>query len=112
MQLGPTQDVEKLKLRITALVGWLIRITPTCSQVVRLVSEDMDHPLPLGMKIRVRLHFLICKWCEQYRQQLLFLRNALRQHPDKLAGEEPSTGLSPEARERLAQALRKKQRET
>ena len=109
MQLGPTPDIKQLKLRITALVGWLINITPPCREVVRLVSEDMDHPLPLGTRIRVRLHFLICKWCERYKQQLLFIRNAVRQQPDKLTDQAPSSWLSPEARERLKQALRRQQ---
>jgi ABC-type branched-subunit amino acid transport system ATPase component len=34
------------------------------------------------------------------------IREAMRRDPGKLLGQEPSTGLSPEARERLKQALR------
>jgi hypothetical protein len=107
MQLGPKSGVKDLKLRIGPLVGWLIRLTPPCSEVVRLISESMDHPLPLGKRISVRLHFLICKWCERYRQQLLFIRNALRRHPEKLEGQDqpPFAALSPEVRERIKRAL-------
>ncbi len=111
MQIGPTQDVKGLKLRIGLIAGWLIRMTPPCNQVVQLVSEDMDRPLPLGAKIKIHLHFLVCKWCERYRQQLIFIRSAMRQSPDKLMGQEPSAGLSPEARERLKQALRQQQKQ-
>jgi hypothetical protein len=109
MQTGQTQDVEGLKLRIGLLAGWLIKMTPPCDQIVKLVSEEMDHPLPLGTKIKVRLHCLICKWCERYKLQLILIRSAMRQNPDKLMGQEPSAGLSAEARERLKQALRQRQ---
>jgi hypothetical protein len=67
----------------------------------------MDHTLPLRKRIGVRLHFLICKWCERYRQQLLFIREAVRQHPERLEGQDssPTTTLSPEARERIKRTL-------
>jgi hypothetical protein len=105
MQIGPTSDVKKLKFRIGWLAGWLIRMTPSCREIAGLISEDLDCPVPLG----TRFNFLICKWCERYRRQLLFMRNAIRRHPDRLAGAEPPTdspGLSPEARARIARALR------
>jgi len=113
MQIGPTQDVRGLKLRIGLIAGWLIRMTPPCNQVVKLVSEEMDHPLPLGTKIKVRLHFLICKWCERYREQLIFIRSAMRRHPDKLEGQDQpaAPSPSPEAHERLKQALRQQQKQ-
>jgi hypothetical protein len=110
MQIGPKQDVERLNLKIGPLVGWLIRITPTCKEMTRLLSESMDHPLPFSTKLKMRLHFLICKWCERYGTQLLFLRQAFRRHPDKideLMGA-ASPGLSPEAKARLEQAIRKR----
>jgi hypothetical protein len=109
MQIGPTSDVKKLKFRIGRLAGWLIRMTPSCREIVGLISEDLDCPVPLGTRFKIRVHFLICKWCERYRRQLLFMRNAIRRHPDRLAGAEPPTdspGLSPEARARIARVLR------
>jgi hypothetical protein len=69
----------------------------------------MDRPLPLGQRVSVRMHVLICKWCMRYKQQLIFIRHALRQNPDRLMGQEPPDGLSPEARERLKQVLRRQQ---
>jgi len=68
----------------------------------------MDRPLPLGIRIKMRLHFLICKWCERYKNQLLFLRQALRRNPYELEGEvaASSTSLSPEAKDRLKRVIR------
>lgn len=108
MQIGPKQDVKQLKLGIGPIVGWFIRITPPCQEMTRLLSEAMDRPLPLGIRMKMRLHFLICKWCERYKNQLLFLRQALRRNPDKLEGEsaESQTSLSSEAKDRLKRTLR------
>jgi hypothetical protein len=61
------------------IAGWLIGLTPPCNEVVRLVSEGMDRPLPFGVKLKLRLHLWICHACERYRRQLLFIRDALRQ---------------------------------
>ena len=107
MQIGPKQDVNQLKLRIGPFVGWLIRITPSCEDMTRLLSEAMDRPLPLGIRIKMRLHFLICKWCERYKNQLLFLRQALRRDPDKVEGVGAASpaSLSPEAKDRLKRAI-------
>ncbi len=87
------------------IAGWLIGLTPPCREVVKLASEDMNHPLPFGTRLKLRLHLMICDACERYRRQLRSIREALRRNPDKLLGQEPSTGLSPEARERLKRAL-------
>lgn len=109
MQLGPKQDIERLRLVIGPIAGWLIRLTPTCQDMTRLLSEAMDRPHPFGTRVRMRLHFLICKWCERYKNQLIFLRQAIRRHPDKFEGQTgaPQTGLSSDAKDRLKQALRK-----
>ena len=109
MQIGPKQDVKELKLSIGAVTGWLIRITPSCQDMTRLLSEGMDRPHPLGIRIKMRLHFLICKWCERYKNQLVFLRQALSRKPDTLEGEVAgsSTSLSPEAKDRLKQIIRR-----
>lgn len=108
MQIGPKQDVTKLALGIGPIVGWLIRLTPTCKDMTQLLSEGMDRPLPLGTRVKIRLHFLICKWCERYKNQLIFLRQAVRRHPEQLEGEAvtPPPALSSDAKARLKQTLR------
>jgi hypothetical protein len=83
----------------------------SCREAVRLISDGMDRRLPIWKRIGLRVHVLICTWCERYRRQLLFIRNAMRRHPDKLEGQDQpaAPSLSPEARERLKQALRRPQ---
>lgn len=79
----------------------------TCREVTALYSESMDRSLPLGQRLSLWAHFAMCKWCKRYKQQLLFIRRALRENPDRLIGQEPQAVMSPEVRERLRQVLRR-----
>ena len=80
-------------------------LLPTCRQVSRLQSDVLDQPLSLPKRFGLRLHLLVCKWCRRYGKQILFLREAVHEHPDELSQATPRT-LSPEARERLKNSLR------
>ena len=91
-----------LKARVS---NWFWSLTPTCKEVVRLTSEGRDHPLPLRTRIAMRIHYLICVWCERYRDQLGLLRKAMKSCPEK--GTERG-GLSSEARTRLKIAAKPK----
>jgi hypothetical protein len=80
----------------------------SCKDVTQLISESMDHSLPLGKRIGVRLHLLMCRFCERYERQLLLIRETVKQI---VAGEETPEGLflgplSEGARERISQSLR------
>lgn len=61
--------------------------------------------MPLGKRLKVRMHYWICVWCKRYEQQLKFLREAMHKHP---APDEPSPGaaLSSDARQRIKAAPR------
>ena len=41
-----------------------------CLESARLMSERRDHPLPLGKRIGLRIHLLVCSLCRAYRTQL------------------------------------------
>jgi hypothetical protein len=84
---------------------WLVQHTPPCKEVTQTISESMDRPIGLRRRIMVRLHFLICKWCLRYQQQLKFIRKTLRRDPQNL---EQNATLSPEARERMKSSLNPK----
>ncbi|SRR5579884_456699 len=88
------------------LINFLARNTPSCKEVVQLLSNSMEEPLPLRQRIAVRFHFLICKWCLRYQKQIHFIRNILGGNPEKVGQNAPGA-LSAETKERLKQALRK-----
>ena len=79
----------------------------SCKEATRLVSDSLDRKLQLRVLLLLRIHLLLCKFCTRYRKHLLFIREAIRRHPDRVERlEEPSSpSLSPEARERIKRSL-------
>jgi hypothetical protein len=88
----------------TRLVIFIGKHTPKCREMVRILSDSMDRPLPLSMRIKKRLHYLICCWCQRYEEHLHYLRKtaaAFPKHADQCSGASLSTG----ARERIKREL-------
>jgi len=94
----------------TALVKFIGERTPKCRQVVRILSQSMDSKLSLTMRIKLRLHYLICAWCQRYEKQLHELRKIASSVPDHVDDFSADT-LSLTAKERMKEALRENRRE-
>ncbi len=80
----------------------------SCRDITQLISESMDTSLPIGKRIGVRVHLLMCKFCARYERQLLLFRETLRllvAEGGKDEGPAEET-LSVEARERIKKSLR------
>ncbi len=88
----------------TMLVKFIGKQTPKCREMVRILSQSMDEPLPLMMRIKKRLHFLICCWCQRYEEQLHYIHETARQFPEH-AGEASDVPFPPDAKERIKQKL-------
>ena len=94
----------------TALVKFIGKRTPKCREVVRILSQAMDSKLPLSMRIKLRLHYLICAWCKRYEKHLHELRKFASSVPDHTDSFSEDT-LSPTVKERMKEALRETRRE-
>ena len=84
----------------TKLVIFIGRHTPKCREMVRILSDSMDRPMPLSMRIKKRVHYLICCWCQRYEEQLYYLRktaSAFPEHVDKSS----DALLSPSSKTRI-----------
>ena len=88
----------------TKLVIFIGKHTPKCREMVRILSQSMDEPMPLMMRIKKRIHFLICCWCQRYEEHLYYIRNTARRFPEH-ADEASSVSFSSEARKRIKQKL-------
>lgn len=66
----------------TKLVIFIGKHTPKCREMVQILSRSMDEPLTLTMRIKKRLHYLICCWCARYEEQLNYLRETSRAFPE------------------------------
>jgi len=65
----------------------------------------MDKHLSLMMRTKLRIHYLMCSFCERYAKQLKYMRTVAREFPDKI-GEISDAKLPAEAKQRLKEALR------
>ena len=80
----------------------------TCKEVAARLSQGLEEPIPLGERMTLRMHMMMCKYCARYFNQIRSLRALARGYE---AVDDPDVDarikLSPEARERIAEALAK-----
>ena len=81
-------------------------VTPRCREITRLLSQELDHPLPWPRRLLVRLHLTACVWCARYGEQLQSLRVFSRFLPER-GCEHGAETLPPASRERLKELLRR-----
>ncbi|MDH3256927.1 MAG: zf-HC2 domain-containing protein [Nitrospinota bacterium] len=81
------------------------KLRVTCKDTTPLISELMDHNLPLGKRIRLKFHLAMCQVCGFYQKQLQVIQALAR----KLGKEEASTQqqavLSGPAKAKLKESL-------
>jgi hypothetical protein len=65
----------------------------------------MEKDLSLIMRMRLRIHYLMCSFCERYMKQLKYIRQVSREFPNKI-GEVSDASLSADAKEQIKAALR------
>jgi predicted anti-sigma-YlaC factor YlaD len=51
----------------------------TCRDISALVSRAMDARLPVGERLRVRLHLAMCSACRRFARQVRLLRWGARE---------------------------------
>jgi hypothetical protein len=51
----------------------------SCKEVARLVIAREDRPLNVNEKLALQTHMWICKTCPDFENQILTMRNAMRQ---------------------------------
>jgi hypothetical protein len=90
-----------LQLRIVLLIT---RFTPRCPEVVRLLSLGMDKPLAFSTRLKLRVHYLMCSFCERYAKQLKYMRTTAHEFPEKI-GEVSDAKLPADIKERMKDAL-------
>jgi len=66
----------------------------------------MDKDLSLIMRIKLRIHYLMCSFCERYAKQLKYMRTVAHEFPEKI-GEVSDAKLPEDAKARLKEALRR-----
>jgi len=75
-----------------------------CRNIARLVSESMDHTLPVNQRMGVRFHLMMCRHCGRYEKHLHRLRRLARSQA--LADGAPSSAsLDEKSKNRLRRLM-------
>lgn len=77
----------------------------TCKGASRLLSEGLERRLGWRERWALRLHLWLCDNCWRFERQLRLLRRALRYLSRRAETDPHGPQLSPDARERLREAL-------
>ncbi len=79
----------------------------SCEEVSILVSESLDHKLPLGKRVNLWLHLFMCRLCRWFRKDLRHLEKVTRRYPREAEHDsaDSTIGLSEESRERMKRVI-------
>jgi hypothetical protein len=91
-----------LQLRIVLLI---CKFTPTCPEVARILSLGMEKELPLRTRLKLRIHYLMCSYCERYAKQLKYMRAVAHEFPEKI-GDVSEEKIPDDVKERMRKALK------
>jgi hypothetical protein len=94
--------LQSLKLR---WVVWVWNHTPDCAEMSRLASRSFEQTPSPALRLRMRLHHLICVWCRRYERQVELLHRAAPKMQEKIEGGSPRK-LSEESKRRMVERLR------
>ena len=50
----------------------------SCKEATRLVSQGLDRKLGFGERVALRVHLAICDGCTNFKNQVAFLREAVK----------------------------------
>jgi hypothetical protein len=105
----PTDDTSTFQehrnwFQLRIVLG-IVRLTPRCPEVLRLLSLGMEKPLPLATRIKLRIHYLMCSFCQRYAKQLNYLREVAHEFPEKV-GDASEEKMPEDVKERMRDALR------
>ena len=81
---------------------------PSCKDVARYVSEEIDHPRPFWQRIMFRLHLAMCRMCGGYAAEIRHIHDAVQKKSKQIELESDATSdvvLTDAARERIQRAL-------
>lgn len=54
-----------------------MKLNRTCREVTQLVLQGQDRDLKVGERLGVYMHMLVCQACPKFRQQVVFMRQAM-----------------------------------
>ena len=72
-----------------------------------MVSESLDHKLPLHQRAMIKTHLMMCRYCFRFKNQLDLIRLICREDTTPLDDRDPPVSLTTEACERIKSKIKK-----
>jgi len=86
---------------------WMIKwLKATCRDTTPLISEMMDHTLPLGKRLRLKFHLAICDVCGFYKTQLETVRALALKLGEEEAPTQQQAVLSEQSKTKIKDSLK------
>jgi len=80
----------------------------TCKRIAKLLSEQLDHELPLSRRLMIRAHLSWCIFCRRLSKHLILMRKLCEEASEASISGKPllvDAELSPEAKARMQKLL-------
>ena len=82
------------------------RVLPGCKDITALASRSMENDLSWRERLVMKTHLYTCLACRRYLSQLKFMSEVIARQEEKIASSDAAPRLSPDAAERLKNALK------
>lgn len=79
----------------------------TCKETARLISAQYDRPLALRERISMRLHLLMCRYCNAVARQISLIQRLIGARKDADLSSASEACLSRLAHDRIVRAIAK-----
>lgn len=53
-----------------------------CDQVTNMCSDELERPLSVWERVKLKMHLMMCTGCSNYRTQMSAIRAAMRRYAD------------------------------
>lgn len=78
----------------------------SCKEAAQLISEQKDHKLGFGDRMGLRMHLVMCRMCNAYKNKLDMISRFAQQASDFVLGDaQTAVALSADAKQRIKRKL-------
>ncbi|MEN8210277.1 MAG: hypothetical protein ABFR31_01050 [Thermodesulfobacteriota bacterium] len=76
-----------------------------CKDISRLISRSMDQKLPLGIRLGIKFHLMMCDLCLRYKKQLELISKSMSKIETDRQDNYPTAHLPDQAKKEIKKAL-------
>ena len=89
------------------MMAVMSKLTPSCKEVSRRISESQERSLSFREKLGMSIHLMGCELCNRYKEQIEMLQKIFHKYSLSIDNEEllGGTQLRPEAKEKIRKLM-------